>query len=110
MDCIPYINDLMLEIQILEDVKANDNCDINLIDNKIKDKKMLIEKCKNNLSKLSENQICYRIYLKMLNGMTTNKAISKVAEENYLNGTSPSSERAIWKNYYPQLKKILNVQ
>lgn len=110
MDCIPYIKDLQLEIQILKDVKANGNCDVSKVEKQINDKQLLIEKCKDNLSKLSDNQICYRIYLNMLNGMSVSKSIDKVAEENYMKGITPGEPSAIWKYYYPNLKKILNVQ
>lgn len=109
MDCIPYINDLQTEIKILKDVRTNENCNIEEIDKKILEKENLIEKCKENLSKLSDNQICYRIYLYILSGMKVSKAIEKVAEENYLKGITPSSEIGIYKYYYPKLKKILNV-
>ena len=46
MDCIPYINDLQLEIKILEDVKKSGHCAREEIDKKIKDKQELIERCK----------------------------------------------------------------
>ncbi len=109
MDCIPYINDLQTEIMILKDVKATGDCDLEEINKKIVEKEELIEKCKYNLSKLSDNQICYRIYLYILNGMKISKAIEKVAEENYLKGIKPTSEAGIYKYYYPKLKKIINV-
>mgnify|MGYP003305434030 CR=1 FL=1 len=32
MDCIPFINDLQIEIKILKDVRANGNSDVSLID------------------------------------------------------------------------------
>ena len=103
MECIKYINDLNIEISMLEDVKKGGLCDIDEID-KIKN---ILEKCKTNLSQLSDNQICYRLYLKMLNGFTPTKAVEKVAEENYLNDVSPSAVSKIW-DYYRKLKKILN--
>ena len=51
MDCIPYINDLQLEINMLKDIKGSNNDEY--IDKKIQEKTILIEKCKENLSKLS---------------------------------------------------------
>lgn len=105
MECIKYINDLEIEIKILEDLKQKENSDE--IIKIIEEKKKIINRCKNNLKMLSEDQICYRIYLKILNGLSVSKAIHQVAEENYLNGTKPSSIAAIWENYYPILKKIL---
>lgn len=106
MECIKYINDLELEIKILKDLKGNIDCDISEIDEKIKQKEQLIEKCKDNLSKLSDNQICYRIYLHMLNGMKPSKAIEKIADENYMNDIKPNSPSKLWE-YYKKMKKIL---
>lgn len=103
MDCIPYINDLLIEIDTLEKINKN-NPEINL---KINEKKKIIEECKNNLSKLSENNIEYRIYLYYLNGMSINKAIQKVADENYENNIKPFTERSIYRKYYKNLKEII---
>ena len=108
IDCIPYINDLAIEIQILNDVKAGNKCNNDEIDKQIFEKKLLIEKCKNNLSKLSDNQICYRIYLKFLNGNTISKSIEEVAEENYQKNIKPNSINGIWNYYNNTLKKIIN--
>lgn len=107
MDCIPYINDLQIEINILKDIQQSGNCDIEQIDNKIKEKELLIQKCKENLSKLSINSIEYRLYLKILNGLTPSKAIEEIATENYINDKKPFASSKIWKNYYPKVKKII---
>ena len=107
MECIKYINDLDLEIQMLKDLKGNIDCDDSELENKIQQKELLIEKCKANLSKLSSDKICYRIYLHMLNGLSISKAIEKVAEENLYNDKKPSTPQVIWRNYYPILKKFL---
>lgn len=105
MDCIPYINDLLIEIDTLEKINNNDP----EINNKIEKKRELIEECKDNLSKLSNNKIEYRIYLYYLSGMSINKAIQKVADENYKNDIKPFTERAIYKNYYKKMKKFIKV-
>lgn len=110
MDCIPYINDLQIEINILKDIKKNNKCDVNLIDNQIKEKEILIEKCKNNLKLLSNNQICYRLYLAILDGMTPSKAIEKISNENYQNGIKPVDIGTLWKKYYKKVKKVLETQ
>lgn len=110
MECIKYINDLEIEIKMLEDLKGNIDCDEKEIDEKINRKKELIERCKENLSKLSDNQICYRIYLHMLNGLNPSKAIEKVAEENYKNDIKPTDIITLWKNYYNKIKKIIKTQ
>lgn len=107
MDCIPYINDLQVEIKILKDIKANQNCNTNEIDKKIQEKERLIDICKNNLSKLTINSIEYRLYLKILNGKSPTKAVEEVAEENYLNDIKPSSIRPIWEKY-KNMKNIIN--
>lgn len=109
MECIKYINDLEIEVNILENLKADAKDDCSEIEEKIRRKKLLIEKCKDNLNKLSENQVCYRLYIYLLNGLSITKAVEKVAEENYLNDVKPSSTDTIWKYYYPKLKKIINV-
>ena len=108
MDCIPYINDLQIEVQILKDVKANGNCDLEKINEQIKNKEELIKKCKDNLSKLSSNQIYYRLYLKILSGMKPSKAIEEIADENYINGVTPTDITTLWKDYYKKIKKICN--
>lgn len=107
MECIKYINDLEIEIKMLEDLKGNIDCDEKEIDEKISKKKELIERCKENLSKLSDNQICYRIYLYMLDGLKPSKAIEKVAEENFKNGVKPVDISTLWNKYYKKIKKII---
>lgn len=107
MDCIPYINDLQLEIKILEDVKKGGHCDIEEINNKIKNKQELMARCKENLSKLSDDKICYRIYLKMLNGLSASRAVEEVAEENYIKNIKPVDTTTLWKNYYKKVKQFL---
>ena len=59
-----------------------------------------------NLSKLSNNQIEYKLYLKMLNGKTASQAVSEVADENYMNDIKPSSLSSIWV-YYKNMQKII---
>lgn len=110
MDCIKYINDLSVEIEILKDLLTSSEKDKLEIEDRINRKAVILEKCKRNLEKLSDNQVCYRIYLNILNGMSVSKAIEKVADENYINNVKPSSSETIWKYYYPNLKKIINVQ
>ena len=106
MDCIPYINDLQLEIKILEDVKKSGHCAREEIDKKIKDKQELIERCKENISKLSDDNICYRLYLKILKGMKPSKAIEEISEENSNKDIKPTSISTLWL-YYKKLKKII---
>lgn len=107
LTCISFINDLQVEIEILKNMELVEENKIILIRKQIEEKKALVKSFEDNLKKLSKNSIEYRLYLCFLNGMTPSRAVSEVAKENYLNDIKPSSERAIWKNYYPKLKKIL---
>lgn len=110
IDCVPYINDLQIEIGILKEVmKDKDDKNKKQIMEKITCKEKIIKNCIDNLKQLSNNQICYRIYVNMLSGLSVNKSIAKVAEENYLNNVKPASESMIFKKYYPELKKMLKL-
>lgn len=104
MDCIPYINDLLIEIKMLEELNSDDDN----IKNKIHEKQSQIKRIRQNLANLSLNSIEYRLYLKLLNGLKPTKAISEIATENYQNDIKPAEESIIWKKYYKNLKKILN--
>ena len=104
MDCIPYVNDLLIEIDILSKLD-NDDFDIK---RKIKEKKDKIEMIKENLSKMSNNSIEYRLYLKILNGKTPTQAVNEVADENFASDIKPNGTTQIWK-YYKKIKKMLKV-
>lgn len=111
MDCIKYINDLKVEISMLRELKENrieDNQDCSEFDEKIQKKENLISRCKENLRNLSDNQICYRIYLAILDGLSPSKAIDKIASENYIKGIKPMDTSTLWENYYKKVKKIIN--
>lgn len=103
MDCIPYIKDLLTEIDILKQIN---NGDVEIA-KKIKEKEDLIEECKKNLKELSNNKIEYRLYLKILNGLKPSKAVEEVANENYLNGVKPTDIPYIFTKYYKKIKKYL---
>lgn len=106
MDCIPYINDLLIEINTLEKLS-----DISPeIANQISQKKKLVEECRINLSKLSDKSIECRLYLAILDGNSPAKAVEKIAKENYMSGVKPSDTTHIWKKYYKNLQKILKHQ
>lgn len=106
MEGIAYINDLVNEIEILENIRDHSKDKTEKINNVIQNKKMLLEKCKNNLNSLSNNKIEYKLYLKLLDGKTASQAVSEVANENYINDIKPSSMSSIWE-YYKKLKKFL---
>lgn len=106
MDCIPYINDLLIEIDTLEKFdSSNDE-----IKEKIIKKKKTLNEIKSNLSKMSKNSIEYRLYLKILSGKTSTQAVKEIADENYANDIKPYTERAIYKNYYKNIKNLIKVQ
>ena len=104
MDCISYVNDLLIEIDILNKIN-NDDVDIQ---KKIKEKQKKIEMVKDNLSKISINSIEYRLYLKILNGKTPTQAVNEVADENFNNDIKPNGPTQIWK-YYKKIKKFIKV-
>lgn len=113
MDCISFIDDLNNEIKILKLLKANrikEQLSYDDLELLINEKQALINECKDNLKKMSSNQIYYRIYLHLLNGLSTSKAIEKVAEENLKNGEKPTDVTTIWKNYYKKMKKMIKSQ
>lgn len=109
MECIKYINDLKIEIDMLNDTlnDCRDEREYKNITRILASKNELMKKYKDNLEKLSDNQIEYRIYLKMLNGIKPSKAVEEVAEENYLNNIKPNSLTQVWI-YYQNLQKIIN--
>lgn len=109
MDCVKYINDLAVEIEILKELRDGLDSNQTELEERIRRKTLILENCQKNLEKFSEDKICYRIYVKILNGYSLSKAIDKVAEENYINNVRPCHPYTIWKNYYPKMKKILKV-
>lgn len=106
-DCIPYIRDLKLEIDTLKMLSRENNNP--KISKDIFRKNKVLKKCIDNLKKLSNYNIEAKIYVYMLSGMSVSKAVNKVADDNAKKGIKPSDVSTIWKYYYPNLKKILNV-
>lgn len=106
MESIAYINDLINEIEIFKNIRDHSIDKIDTLNTLIDEKEKLLEQCKTNLSKLSNNQIEYKLYLKMLNGKTASQAVSEVADENYMNDIKPSSLSSLWV-YYKNMQKIL---
>lgn len=109
MECIKYINDLDIEIKMLEQAKRDcrDEREWKNLTKVVEYKKDKMQLYKDNLSKLSDCQIEYRIYLKMLNGLSPTKAVEEVAEENYNSGLGITSLSQIWNVNYKKLKKII---
>lgn len=100
MDCIPYINDLLQEIEILKLIDNDDAI------KKTKEKERQIEKIKATLLKMSENSIEYRLYFKILSGRTPTQAVNEIADENFAEDIKPNGITQIWK-YYKKIKKLL---
>lgn len=109
MECIKYINDLKIEIDMLNDTlqECRDEREYNNITRIIDSKNKLMQKYKDNLGKLSDCQIEYRIYYKMLNGLSPTKAVEEVANENYQNNIIPNSINRIWCKNYKNLQKLI---
>ena len=105
MEEIKYIENLERQIEELKNEVSSKELEV-----EIKRKQLILDRCKDNLTKLSDNQVCYRIYVYILNGFSVTKAIEKVAEENFFNDEKPTTSNTIWKYYYPKLKKMLNVK
>ena len=49
MECIPYINDLKIEIEMLKELNKNNKYSDDSIEKLIKQKEELMNKCKENL-------------------------------------------------------------
>ena len=76
LDCISYINDLKVEIEVLKNLMNDkDESSKKEILNMIKMKECLIDECIKNLKKLSNNQIVKSIYLNILSGLSVNQTI-----------------------------------
>lgn len=102
MDCIPYINDLLIEIKVLEELDSSNP----EIKGKILIKREKIDKVKENLSKMSVNSIEYRLYFKILSGRTPTQAVNEIADENFAEDIKPNGITQIWK-YYKKIKNLL---
>lgn len=111
MECIKYINDLKIELDMLNDSlqECRDEREYKNITRIVKSKEELMKKYKDNLAKLSDCQIEYRIYLKMLNGLSPTRAVEEVANENYMNDMKPTDITRIWKDYYKKVKEVCNI-
>lgn len=109
VECIKIINDLKVELDMLKDAlrDCRDEREYRNLERVIKGKEEQLDRYKTNMAKLSDNQIEYRIYLKLLNGLTPTRAVEEVAEENYLRDVSPTGTSQIWNKYYKNLKKII---
>lgn len=97
-----------MEIKALEGLigKTDDSKIQELLKKEVDNKKTLLGKYRSVLSNISSNEICCRLYAKMLGGSPPTKAVEEVARENYFQNVKPSSLSAIWR-YYGKIKELL---
>ena len=107
-ECIEYMNNFEMEIITLEGLirTTNDNKMQQLLKKEVDNKKTLLGKYRSVLSNISSNDICCRLFAKILGGSPPTKAVEEVARENYFRNVKPSSLSAIWR-YYSKLKQLL---
>jgi hypothetical protein len=97
-----------MEINIIETLisKTNDTKMKQILKQEVNNKKTLLGKYRSVLSNISSNDICCRLFAKILVGRPPTKAVEEVAEENYFKNIKPSSLSAIWR-YYSKIKQLL---
>ena len=107
-ECIKYMNNFEMEITTIKGlIKKTDNIRMQqLLTKEVEDKKTLLNKYRSVLSNLSSNDICCRLYAKILGGAPPTKAVEEVAWENYSKDVKPCSLSTIWR-YYSKIKQLL---
>lgn len=107
-DCIKYMSNFEMEIIALEGLMSRTD-DIKmqqLLEIEVDNKKTLLSKYRSVLSNISSNDICCRLFAKILGGSPPTKAVEDVARENYYKDIKPNSLSAIWR-YYSKIKDLL---
>jgi len=107
-ECIEYMNNFEMEIIAIEGLikKTNDIKLQELLTKEIDNKKTLLSKYRSVLSNISSDEICCRLFAKILRGSPPTKAVEEVARENYYQNIKPSSLSTIWR-YYSKIKELL---
>ena len=107
-ECLKIMDSFEMEIKALEGLigKTDEVKLQGLLKQEIDNKKTLLGKYRSVLSNISSNDICCRLFAKMLGGTPVTKAVEEVARENYFQNTKPSSLSAIWR-YYAKIKELL---
>jgi hypothetical protein len=107
-DCIKYMDNFEMEIIALEGLmKRTDDIKMQqLLEIEVSNKKTLLSKYRSVLSNISSNDICCRLFAKILGGLPPTKAVEDVAKENYYRDIKPNSLSAIWR-YYSKIKDLL---
>ena len=108
-DCLEYFDRFEMEISVLKDlIKNSDNDRIKeLLEYSIEEKNNQLKKNKNILESIASNDICCRLYAKILRGKPPTRAVEEVANENYFNNIKPYSVSSIWR-YYLKIKKLID--
>jgi len=107
-ECIKYMDNFEMEIITIEGllIKTNDIKLKQLLEKEVNNKKTLLSKYRSVLSNISSNEICCRLFAKILGGTPPTKAVEEVARENYYKDIKPNSLSAIWR-YYSKVKQLL---
>lgn len=107
-ECIKYMDNFEMEIIALEGLmrRTDDSKMQQLLEKEVNNKKTLLSKYRSVLSNISSNDICCRLFAKIIGGSPPTKAVEEVAQENYFRNIKPSSLSAIWR-YYGKIKQLL---
>ena len=107
-ECIEYMNSFEMEIATIEGlISKTDNEKIQeLLKQEVDNKKHLLAKYRSVLSNIAADDICCRLYAKILGGSPPTKAVEEIANENYYKNIKPNSLSAIWR-YYSKIKELL---
>ena len=102
------MNGFEMEIKALEGLvkKTDDKKMQQLLKTEIDNKNTLLGKYRSVLSNISSNEICCRLFAKIMGGSPPTKAVEEVARENYFQNIKPNSLSAIWR-YYSKIKELL---
>ena len=108
-DCIKYMSNFEMEIITLEGlIEKTDNDKMQqLLKTEVDSKKTLLAKYRSVLTNISSNDICCRLFAKILGGSPPSQAVKEVAEENYYKNIKPNSLSTIWR-YYSKVKELLD--
>lgn len=107
-ECIKYMNNFEMEIMTIEGLinKVDNEKMQELLSHDIDNKKTLLNKYRSVLSNISSDDICCRLFAKILGGTPPTKAVEEVARENYFQNIKPNSLSTIWR-YYGKIKQLL---
>jgi hypothetical protein len=107
-ECKEYMDSFEMEIKTLEGLinKTDDEKMKVLLEKEVDNKKTLLGKYRSVLSNISSNEICCRLFAKILGGSPPTKAVEEVARENYFQNIKPNSLSAIWR-YYSKIKELV---